>query len=242
MRIALLVAGACSAAGAALAQQPLDAKDVSLTKKPALDMKLSPRAPYPADAKRKGQEGEVTLRTCVDQAGKPHDASVAGSSGYPLLDETSLTWLSNQARFKPAETAAGPVSVCNHQFTLVWSLRNDRPLGPSADYPVLEDLPEADRPRLLHAPTLPSVPPVQFAGLKTGKVELGFCLDPTGKIVGVEVQRAEADMQLVILTLAWIDKARYLPAMKEGKPTGVCGLQFAHEWVKPEKARPNRNL
>jgi TonB family protein len=70
----------------------------------------NPPPPYPEEAKRLGEEGEVVLWVGVDSNGGVQSAAVLKSSGFPLLDEaarkTVLGW-----RFKPARMAGLAVST-----------------------------------------------------------------------------------------------------------------------------------
>ncbi|MDR0674153.1 MAG: energy transducer TonB [Zoogloeaceae bacterium] len=53
---------------------------------------------YPATARDLGMSGTVELRYVLDRSGKMHEAAVAVSSGYPLLDQAALKAVEN-ARF-----------------------------------------------------------------------------------------------------------------------------------------------
>jgi protein TonB len=50
----------------------------------------NPPPEYPRAARHRGQEGLVVVSVRVSPEGRVIDASVAGSSGYPLLDEAAL--------------------------------------------------------------------------------------------------------------------------------------------------------
>jgi periplasmic protein TonB len=52
-----------------------------------------PDPPYPKIALEQGQQGAVTLRMTVDEAGLIQTIEVARSSGFPILDHNALTFV-----------------------------------------------------------------------------------------------------------------------------------------------------
>ena len=52
---------------------------------------------YPEEARRRGEEGRVTLRFTVERSGRVTEASVAASSGSAALDAAALTLLRRAA-------------------------------------------------------------------------------------------------------------------------------------------------
>jgi periplasmic protein TonB len=63
---------------------PAPAEVASLSVKNRVD------PPYPAQSRRAGEEGTVTVRVLVDPNGRPSDVSVAQSSGHPRLDQAAM--------------------------------------------------------------------------------------------------------------------------------------------------------
>ena len=62
---------------------------------------LEPPSPtYPAQSKRLGETGRVTVRVFIDERGGARDVRVERSSGHARLDEAALTAV-QRARFKP---------------------------------------------------------------------------------------------------------------------------------------------
>lgn len=59
-----------------------------------------PRLSYPPLSRRLGEEGRVTLRVLVDEAGRPGEIHVGTSSGYPRLDDAAVQ-AARVARFRP---------------------------------------------------------------------------------------------------------------------------------------------
>jgi len=65
---------------------------------------------YPEKARRLNQEGTVQLKLLIDANGKVNKALIENSSGFPLLDEASLTNLS-KCQFKAGRYATGWASI-----------------------------------------------------------------------------------------------------------------------------------
>jgi protein TonB len=51
------------------------------------------RRPYPEEARRRGEEGRVTVRFTVDRSGRVLDAAIVGTSGSERLDDATLSLL-----------------------------------------------------------------------------------------------------------------------------------------------------
>ncbi|HEY1836708.1 MAG TPA: TonB family protein [Rhizomicrobium sp.] len=66
--------------------------------------------PYPAGARRLGQEGTVTLLLSIGANGAVTNAQVKTSSGYEGLDETAIGWVIAHWRYKPAMQSGAPVA------------------------------------------------------------------------------------------------------------------------------------
>jgi protein TonB len=64
--------------------------------------------PYPAAARRLGEQGVVVVRVLVGIDGAVARAEVATSSGSPRLDNAALASL-RRWRFAPANSGSGPV-------------------------------------------------------------------------------------------------------------------------------------
>ncbi len=83
---------------------------------------------YPAAAKRANEEGEVVVSVCVDKEGRMSDVKIVKSSGFPRLDEATITGLS-KTRLDPAIGTDGkPIAMCNppYTFTWVWDLEEEK--------------------------------------------------------------------------------------------------------------------
>lgn len=68
----------------------------------------NPAPKYPSEARRKGWEGTVVLRTSIGKNGYPFKLELEKTSGYAILDETALktvkTW-----QFRPAYIGDMPI-------------------------------------------------------------------------------------------------------------------------------------
>jgi periplasmic protein TonB len=83
-----------------------------------LDGNLAPS--YPESARRRGEQGRVMLRVTVSTEGSPMDVSVAGSSGYPILDDAAVNAV-RRWRFTPATQAGRPL-VATAEVPVVFHL------------------------------------------------------------------------------------------------------------------------
>ncbi len=69
----------------------------------------NPKPDYPAEAKRLRQEGVVMVNVSVNAEGRVTDASLAHSSGFPLLDQAALQAVHHWT-FEPARAMGIPVA------------------------------------------------------------------------------------------------------------------------------------
>jgi periplasmic protein TonB len=65
----------------------------------------NPKPAYPVAARRRGQEGLVTLRVKVTDQGRASSVNLKRSSGFPLLDEAALKAVRDW-RFDPARVGS----------------------------------------------------------------------------------------------------------------------------------------
>jgi protein TonB len=65
---------------------------------------------YPAESRRRGEEGVVRLRLHVSAEGRVEQADVLASSGHPTLDRAALA-AARRWRFRPANQAGVPVAA-----------------------------------------------------------------------------------------------------------------------------------
>ena len=98
--------------------QPVDASASGLT-----NTHTTP--PYPAMARRLGQQGTVILSITVSVDGSVSAAQVARSSGVPELDQSAVDWVKAHWRYKPA--MQGGVAVpSNTQAAVKFDLKQAR--------------------------------------------------------------------------------------------------------------------
>lgn len=77
--------------------------------------------PYPASERRKGNEGISVLNVCLDARGRVASASLAATSGHPVLDQAALKWV-RDLKFTPAKVDGVAQPVCGHGVTYEWTL------------------------------------------------------------------------------------------------------------------------
>ena len=72
---------------------------------------VAPPPAYPAQARQMRQQGRVTLRVLVDEAGRPAEVSVESSSGFRVLDEVALRTVKKRWHFVPATRDGTPIQA-----------------------------------------------------------------------------------------------------------------------------------
>jgi protein TonB len=88
-------------------------------------MKPADPPPYPASEIRAGGQGTTALQLCIDTRGRVTSASLARSSGRPVLDEAALKWV-RDLRFSPGLSDGAAHAVCGHPVEYVWNLETLR--------------------------------------------------------------------------------------------------------------------
>ena len=76
---------------------------------------------YPAEAAKKGVEGDVSFDVDVDVEGKPTACRITKSSGSPILDQTTCDIVLKRAKFKPA-TLKGKAVASHYSKRTSWRL------------------------------------------------------------------------------------------------------------------------
>jgi len=79
--------------------------------------------PYPAMARRLGEEGEVRLDVHVSQDGGVTEVKLKKSSGSALLDQTAIETV-KKWRFKPATVDGRPVDEWYYNWKWVFKLES----------------------------------------------------------------------------------------------------------------------
>jgi len=72
---------------------------------------LSRHKAYPEEARRRGIEGVVVVRFSVDRNGHVIDATVLRGSGFPLLDDATVTMLRGATVPAPTGLTGGQTTV-----------------------------------------------------------------------------------------------------------------------------------
>ena len=87
-----------------------------------------PMDSYPAEAKRKGQQGRVSVQLTIDKTGVPTGCTVVASSGSPSLDKATCDLATANAKYTPALDAKGQPTEATVALPGVrWELSDDRP-------------------------------------------------------------------------------------------------------------------
>jgi len=73
------------------------------------DYGKNPPPAYPAIARRRAQQGTVTIRVLVDIDGVVQRAEIAESSGFDVLDDAAIETVRRRWRFVPARSAGNPI-------------------------------------------------------------------------------------------------------------------------------------
>jgi TonB family protein len=70
-----------------------------------------PESAYPAEAKRKGEQGRVVVKLAIDSTGTPTGCTVVSSSGSAGLDEATCRLAVTNGKFRPARDAQGRATM-----------------------------------------------------------------------------------------------------------------------------------
>ena len=73
------------------------------------DYGMNPPPAYPAIARRREQQGTVTIRVLVGVDGIVQRAEIAESSGFDALDDAAIETVRRRWRFTPARSAGIPI-------------------------------------------------------------------------------------------------------------------------------------
>lgn len=78
---------------------------------------LAAHRTYPAQARERGQEGNVSVRFTVDRSGRVVEAAIVTASGVSVLDEAAMDML------RHATFPAFPAGMTQAQVTITTSIR-----------------------------------------------------------------------------------------------------------------------
>ena len=87
---------------------------------PAPRRKICPK--YPVEARRRGEEGDVTVELAVDARGRVTDVKVVASCGFAALERAAVAAARN-ATFRPAKRGHKAVPAVA-RLTLTFRLRD----------------------------------------------------------------------------------------------------------------------
>lgn len=101
----------CMVLLAACAQPPKAAEDHTVMGPPVpprlIDGPTECKVSYPAESRRKEQQGRVEMRALVDLSGRVAQLELARSSGFPLLDQAALSY-AKCLRYEPGRAGEQP--------------------------------------------------------------------------------------------------------------------------------------
>lgn len=86
---------------------------------------------YPPASLRAREEGVSTVVACVDARGKVAKTGLLTSSGFPRLDQASLTMMS-ALPMKAATLNGKAVAFCGYTFSVFWKMPDSAPQPQSA--------------------------------------------------------------------------------------------------------------
>lgn len=90
---------------------------------------------YPAEALRKGEQGQVVADLLINASGGVETCSIVSSSGFSDLDQATCALLQRRARFTPAKDGVGHGMYAVFRTPPVtWSLGSFRGFPVPADY------------------------------------------------------------------------------------------------------------
>jgi len=88
----------------------LSNSDPIIPPRPVAGMETNAAPIYPESARRRGEQGRVTLRVNVSDTGTPTEVDVQTTSGHPSLDEAAQTAV-RRWRFIPAMQTGRPIAA-----------------------------------------------------------------------------------------------------------------------------------
>ncbi|MCP4566642.1 MAG: energy transducer TonB [FCB group bacterium] len=200
--------------------------------KPEVISKVKPE--YPAEAKKKGLEGVVTLAIMVDAKGKVTELKVKSSSGIEAMDKAAIKagWATN---YKPAIQEGQPVAtwvVYDVKFAL-----DDEPCPGEGDskYPAMDDFVAVERmPELIHQvePEYPAKAKKQ--GIE-GTVIIKSLIDKEGNTVKAIVAKSSGTASLDDAAQKAAMNYRYKPALQNEQPVAIW-VAFSVNFTLAEKS------
>ena len=160
---------------------------------------------YPMEAQRYELEGETIVELLIGDDGRAHGKRIAKSSGWQILDETTLSAMA-ACRFSPVTRNGKPAGAHWQKFSFVWVLENDG--SPRGTPPVLlrESCKGADQLELINAPRV--VEPVL----------LRFLTSAEGVAFGIKIEKGSGDAGIDEEAVSLLQSCKFSPSMWNGKP------------------------
>ncbi len=213
-RSAAVLVPLCVWSMSAYAQPDFDTWQVLFSSaKPKLDWSKRPQ--FEAEDIAAKRDGDLALRVCTDETGRPTNIKVGRSSASELRTQATTDWIL-ATQFDPAIDIKGqPVASCQTDLQFVWMLPPDDPERTA--YPM--------QPML--APEYPA--PARRNG-ETGTTTATFCINASGAVTSV-TDTTLSGSRLADAFGRWLRKTPFTPISKDGKAVEACGLTFSMTWT-----------
>jgi len=184
---------------------------------------------YPAVSRSLGEQGTVRLRICSDAAGRVTEATVAESSGFPLLDDAAVKY-GTRIRFLAAVKDGVPVGQCLVQpvlFALPAGPAQGQPMRPDANTSVQSAAMPADRKaQVMFRPDIRDVYPAASRSVgEQGTPKVRICIDEAGSITQVTVAESSGFALLDDAAVNYGARMKFRPGVANGVPVAQCFLQ-----------------
>jgi protein TonB len=80
---------------------------------------------YPAEARRRNEEGRVKVRVKIDRHGVPRACGIVSSSGSTILDDATCDLAMRRGRFVPAQGANGKAVWGSWTAAIRWQITDE---------------------------------------------------------------------------------------------------------------------
>ncbi len=150
-----------------------------------------PLSAYPPEARRRNEQGRVSVMLTIDPKGRPSACSVTSSSGSETLDKVTCDLAKRNARFRPARKNGAPVESTYALRGIRWMLN-----------PTAEQTVEVGEKPLIVSDNMVEVE-----------------LTPNGEVVGCKVVRQSSDTSPCAQML--VGKRVFPPITRAGHPVAA---------------------
>jgi TonB family protein len=164
-----------------------------------------PQPQYPREALRYELEGRTQVALLIGDDGKAHGKRVVKSSGWKLLDNASVDFLS-ACRFSPVTRDGKPAGAHWKTLEYVWTLRGSGEQAAAPPAIQRENCPAADRIAIVASP-------------RDGSgIQLRFLTNAQGEAFGVKLEGSSGDSAVDAEAIRALSACRFTPSLRDGKP------------------------